>query len=177
MKTKEYYLSSYSPVPVSKSRAIKAIDWVASELRVPEKAIKAVRERLSKATALEIERDVIQNSGDLPTVEALSLDDLLYYAALAKSLALPGSGDRCREMAHGVRTVLCFSGERIEATEGVVYYVFEEGQPLYMVYFSTGCNSRPPSAQRERIREEVAAIHRSIITFALGLESWDELVD
>ena len=91
----------------------------------------------------------------------------LYRAALLHAFSPCGSGDVCREVTQGERTVLCFSDANILDTWQACFCFFADGYPEYVVIVQLP-RAALGKERDQQTKKILASLYRSILHFGLG---------
>lgn len=145
---------------------LRTLTRIAAEHDVGPDAVDNIRNRITGMSQLDIVSTALRMAASPPNPDSKELEDVLLAVTLGRLNAGMGSGDRCRIVSSGTRTVLCFSDESLVRTRQAVISVFEDGIHLYHFVVS---RARPSQIVGDgaALDEKLAAIYRSILYSAL----------
>ncbi|MCP4592280.1 MAG: hypothetical protein GY842_16225 [bacterium] len=149
-----------------KEWGVKCADRLGKELSLPEPIALKAKNRLQAQSELQLHVGSWRLAGEPWLGNDAPLEELLYRTLMAHVLLCYGTGDHCRQITHGDRTVLCYSNADIFDTKQPAFLVFRAGEPYYEVSMVVVPKSDDPAYMKD-LRSRLAGIYRSILMFAL----------
>lgn len=155
-----------------KSYLKKVIEVLGRRLDIPEVTVQAAKEIVSSKTHLSILHEEMDWRQRTVNWDSVAPEEALYLAVLPSASLTIANVTRCTEWSNGARTVLCYSGDTLEDSIAVAFFVFENGERLYAVTASLS-TSEERRREHPEGRAALKGIAASALHFGLGAERPD----